>query len=36
MRGILLLVLLLSGCSAGGCSLSDGQHVDTTTCMMEE
>ena len=27
-----LLTLLLSGCSAGGCTLSDGTHVDTLAC----
>jgi hypothetical protein len=36
MRFMLLLTLLLSGCSAGGCTLHNGQHVDTTTCMIEQ
>jgi len=36
MRCMLLLALLLSGCDTGGCILSNGQHVDTVTCMMEE
>jgi hypothetical protein len=35
MRCVLLLTLLLSGCSAGGCTLSNGQHVDILTCMDE-
>ena len=33
MRWVLLLALLLSGCSTGGCTRSNGQHVDALTCM---
>jgi len=33
MRCVLLVtLLLLSGCSAGGCTLSDGTHVDAVAC----
>jgi hypothetical protein len=35
MRCVLLLILLLSGCSAGGCTLSNGQHADDIDCMLE-
>ena len=34
---LLLLLLLLSGCSVpGGCTLSNGQHVDVLTCALED
>jgi len=29
---VLLTLLLLSGWSAGGCTLSDGTHIDTLAC----
>jgi hypothetical protein len=32
---LLLTMLLLSGCSAGGCTLPNGHHADVFACMQE-
>jgi hypothetical protein len=35
MRCVLVMMLLLSGCSAGGCTLPNGQQADVFACMQD-